>query len=191
VGAQGSTTTSDSYANNNSSTSVQGPTDQADQSGQATGTIGQSVTGTGTAANASGQAATGSEWAKGDANGPETEADRSISQSVTNALMTAGISSQTLGNIHVRANNGRVILTGQVNSQSEKQRIEAQVKQTPGVQTVINQLRVGNETGGASSPGSSNPNSSGLGNSSPSGTSDAATSSPDTGTQSGSAPPAR
>jgi len=75
-----------------------------------------------------------------------------ISQSVTNALMTAGVSSQTLTNIHVRAMNGRVILTGQVNSQTEKQRIETQVKQTPGVQTVINQLRIA----GMTSPGAQN-----------------------------------
>jgi len=88
--------------------------------------------------------------------------------------MTAGISSQTLGNIHVRANSGRVILTGQVNSQSEKQRIEQQVKQTPGVQTVINQLRVRNEQGGGASSGAGTQSTS-----------------PDTGTQSGTTPPAR
>jgi len=53
------------------------------------------------------------------------------------------MSAQTLNNVHVRAMNGRVILTGQVESQTEKQKIESQVRQTPGVRMVINQLRVG------------------------------------------------
>jgi len=73
-------------------------------------------------------------------------ADRAISQSVTNSLMTAGVSSQTLTNIHVRAMNGTVILTGQVGTQTEKQRVETQAQQTPGVRSVINQLRIAGST---------------------------------------------
>jgi broad specificity polyphosphatase/5'/3'-nucleotidase SurE len=76
--------------------------------------------------------------------------DRTLSQSVTNSLMTAGIPSQTLQNIHIRAMNGRVILTGPVSSQDEKQRIETQVKQIPGVQAVSNLLRVQSGTGTSS-----------------------------------------
>jgi len=83
-----------------------------------------------------------------------TPADQAVTQSITNSLMTAGgVSAQTLTNIHVRTMNGRVILTGQVNTQTEKQNIETQVRQTPGVRMVINQLRVG--ATGVGGPGAS------------------------------------
>jgi len=110
-------------------------------------------------------------------------ADQMMSQSITNALMTAGISSQSMANIHVRALNGAVILTGQVNSQNEKQRVETQIKQTPGVRTVINQLRVA----GASSPTPLDTGTGGVGNSSTgqgtrAGTSGTSSSTPQSGT---------
>jgi len=105
--------------------------------------------------------------------------DNALTQSVTNSLATAGISPQTLNNVHVRTFNGRVILTGQVDNQNDRQQIETQVRQIPGVRMVINQLRVaggdaagtgglgagagtsgagagaGNQNSGASSPGNS------------------------------------
>lgn len=71
-----------------------------------------------------------------------TPADQAITQSVTNSLAAAGITTQTMNRIQVHAVNGRVILMGDVSSQTERQTIEARARQTPGVRTVINQLRV-------------------------------------------------
>jgi hypothetical protein len=81
----------------------------------------------------------------------ESAADRAVSQSVTNALTTAGVPAHTIQNIHVRSLNGRVTLTGHVSTQAEKDQIENQVKETPGVRTVIDQLRVGAGQGAESS----------------------------------------
>jgi len=84
-------------------------------------------------------------------------ADQAISQSVNNALRTAGVT--TPANFNVRTMNGLVFLTGQANSQAEKEQIETQVRQTPGVRTVVNQLTVGPNSSpsgtGTSTPGGS------------------------------------
>jgi hypothetical protein len=72
-----------------------------------------------------------------------TPADHLLTQSVTNSLVTAGLPAQTLNNVHVRSMNGRVTLTGQVNNPTEKQQIETQVRQIPGVRMVDNRLQVG------------------------------------------------
>jgi osmotically-inducible protein OsmY len=121
---------------------------ELDQNAPAAGTAGQTTTGTGSAASDR-SALQGQDSLSNPtldrANqfaAPMNAADQAITQSVTNALMAAGIPARELSNIHVRANNGKVILSGQVPDMSARDRIEKQVKQTPGVQTVINQLRV-------------------------------------------------
>lgn len=65
-----------------------------------------------------------------------------ITQSVTNAFVTAGIPSETLANVNVRTTNGRVILSGQVKTLQEKEQLEMEARNIPGVKTVISQLRI-------------------------------------------------
>jgi osmotically-inducible protein OsmY len=71
--------------------------------------------------------------------------DQALTSSVKASLQTGvgSISSDTLKNIQVTTSSGRVTLKGTVNSDAEKQEIEKQIKQLPGVQSVDNQLTVG------------------------------------------------
>jgi osmotically-inducible protein OsmY len=119
-----------------------------DQNAPATGAAGQSTTGTGS--STSDQSALQSQANQPSPSldmgnqfaAPVNAADQAITQSVTNALMASEIPPEELSNVHVRASNGKIILSGQVPDTAARDRIEKQVKQTPGVQTVINQLRV-------------------------------------------------
>jgi hypothetical protein len=97
----------------------------------AVGTPGQGSTSIGTAAGSS---------------------DSALTQSVTNSLSASGISADTLSNIHVRSMNGRVILSGKVASQFQKDQIEKQVKKVPGVQSVNDLLRVQGAQSGVEQP---------------------------------------
>jgi hypothetical protein len=72
----------------------------------------------------------------------ENSAERAISQSVTDALVAAGIPGRALNDIHVRTLDGDVILRGQVLTQAEKEFIEETAKRLPGVRSVHNHLRV-------------------------------------------------
>ncbi len=137
------------------SSSLQGSSTQAAPAEQGVGTAGGSISGTGTAGQFNqGQSSPNQgpmEQNQG-ATGPNANqfgtaggsGDMMITQSVTNSLASAGIATQ---NIRVHTVNGRVILSGQVNSQAEKDRVENQIKEIPGVKSVIDQLRV---QGGAS-----------------------------------------
>jgi hypothetical protein len=68
--------------------------------------------------------------------------EQAITQSVTNAYVKAGIRSATLANVNVRTTTGRVILSGQVKTRGEKERLEAEARNIPGVKAVISQLRI-------------------------------------------------
>jgi len=71
-----------------------------------------------------------------------TAIDRDIAARVRTAL--SGDLAQPIGdkNVHIKVNNGQVILQGRVDTQSEKDMIGAKVAQLDGVQGIDNQLIV-------------------------------------------------
>ena len=72
----------------------------------------------------------------------ETEADRTISQSIR-AAITADDSLSTNGkNVNIITSVGMVTLRGPVKSDKEKAEIEAKAKQIAGVKKVDNQLEI-------------------------------------------------
>jgi osmotically-inducible protein OsmY len=102
-----------------------------------------------TAIGTPGQPATETGTQRSTQPGVGASSDQAITRSVKASLQTGvgSISSDMLKKIDVSASNGRVTLKGSVNSDTEKQQIEKQVKQIPGVQSVDNQLKVGPEPG--------------------------------------------
>ncbi len=74
----------------------------------------------------------------------ETEADRTISQSIREAI-TADDSLSTNGkNVKIITIDGTVTLRGPVKSEKEKSAIAAKAQQTAGVKNVDNQLEITN-----------------------------------------------
>jgi hyperosmotically inducible protein len=72
----------------------------------------------------------------------ESEADRTITQSIRQAI-TADDSLSTNGkNVKIITTDGTVTLRGPVKSEKEKSEIEAKAKQVAGVKKVDNQLEV-------------------------------------------------
>ena len=72
----------------------------------------------------------------------ESEADRTITQNIRNAI-TADDSLSTNGkNVKIITNDGTVTLRGPVKSDQEKAQIEAKAKQVTGVKKVDNQLEI-------------------------------------------------
>jgi hypothetical protein len=68
-----------------------------------------------------------------------------LSDRVRSALNQSDTSTtvQAAANIQVMSSNGRVTLRGMVSSEQEKQRLEDLAKQVEGVQSVDNQLTIG------------------------------------------------
>jgi hypothetical protein len=73
---------------------------------------------------------------------PEDSAERAITLSVNDALISAGMPSTALNNIRVRTHRGEVYLTGHVLTEAEKDFVEQTARQLPGVREVHNHLRV-------------------------------------------------
>lgn len=73
-----------------------------------------------------------------------TTVDRSIAASVRTALSGDPALGVTPENVHIKVDNGQVILHGWVNSQHEKDLIDSRVRELSGVQGVDNYLVVAN-----------------------------------------------
>jgi osmotically-inducible protein OsmY len=72
----------------------------------------------------------------------ENEADRTITQSVRQAITSDDSLSTDAKNVKVITSDGTVTLRGPVQSEKEKTEIEAKAKQVAGVKKVDNQLEV-------------------------------------------------
>ena len=72
----------------------------------------------------------------------ESEADRTITQNIREALTSDDSLSTNAKNVKIISNNGVVTLRGPVNSEKEKADIEAKANQVAGVKNVDNQLEV-------------------------------------------------
>lgn len=75
--------------------------------------------------------------------------DKMMSNDSNNAAMVKQIqdnlkTSYSNFNVNVRINNGKVFLTGTVNSEADKSAIETDVKNMNGVTSVVNDLKVRN-----------------------------------------------
>ena len=72
----------------------------------------------------------------------ESEADRTISQNIRQAVTADDSLSTNAKNVKIITNDGTVTLRGPVKSEKEKAEIEAKAKQVAGVKRVDNQLEV-------------------------------------------------
>ena len=72
----------------------------------------------------------------------ENEADRTITQSVRQAITSDDALSTSAQNVKIITQDGTVTLRGPVKNDKEKQNIEAKAKQVAGVKRVENQLEV-------------------------------------------------
>jgi len=72
----------------------------------------------------------------------ESQADRSLTQEIRQAVVADKSLSTTAKNIKIITNNGVVTLRGPVNDFREKENIEAKAQQIAGVNRVDNQLEV-------------------------------------------------
>ena len=72
----------------------------------------------------------------------ESEADRTISQNIRDAITSDDSLSTNGKNVKIITNDGTVTLRGPVKSDKEKTDIEAKAKQVAGVKKVDNQLEV-------------------------------------------------
>lgn len=72
----------------------------------------------------------------------ESEADRSVTQQVRQALMADAALSMNAKNIKIVTQNGKVTLRGVVASAEEKSSIEAEARAVPGVLECDDQLEV-------------------------------------------------
>jgi hyperosmotically inducible protein len=72
----------------------------------------------------------------------ESEADRTITQHIRQALTADDSLSSNAKNVKIITNDGTVTLRGPVKSEKEKSDIEAKAKQVAGVKQVDNQLEV-------------------------------------------------
>jgi hyperosmotically inducible protein len=72
----------------------------------------------------------------------ESEADRTISQNIRQAITADDSFSTNAKNVKIITNEGMVTLRGPVNSDKEKVEIEAKAKQVAGVKKVDNQLEI-------------------------------------------------
>ena len=72
----------------------------------------------------------------------ESEADRTISQNIRDAITSDDALSTNGKNVKIITNDGTVTLRGPVKSDKEKTDIEAKAKQVAGVKKVDNQLEV-------------------------------------------------
>jgi osmotically-inducible protein OsmY len=71
-----------------------------------------------------------------------TAADRAITAEIRRAITSDASMSASAKNIKIITNNGTVTLRGPVDSQAERDAIEAKAKAVTGVGTVDNQLEV-------------------------------------------------
>jgi hyperosmotically inducible periplasmic protein len=72
----------------------------------------------------------------------ESEADRTLTQKVRQAVMADDTLSTTAHNIKIITVNGVVTLRGPVNSTQEKTNIDAKAQQIAGATKVVNQLEI-------------------------------------------------
>jgi len=72
----------------------------------------------------------------------ESEADRTISQNIRQAISADDSFSTNAKNVKIITNEGAVTLRGPVKSEKEKVEIEAKAKQIAGVKKVDNQLEI-------------------------------------------------
>jgi hyperosmotically inducible periplasmic protein len=72
----------------------------------------------------------------------ESEADRTITQSIRQAITADDSLSTTGKNVKIITTDGTVTLRGPVKSEKEKAEIEAKAKQVAGVKKVENQLEI-------------------------------------------------
>jgi osmotically-inducible protein OsmY len=72
----------------------------------------------------------------------ESEADRTISQNIRDAITSDDSLSTNGKNVKIITNDGTVTLRGPVKSDKEKTDIEAKAKQVAGVKKVDNQLEI-------------------------------------------------
>jgi hyperosmotically inducible periplasmic protein len=72
----------------------------------------------------------------------ESEADRTITQSIRQAITADDSLSTTGKNVKIITTDGTVTLRGPVKSEKEKAEIEAKAKQVAGVKKVDNQLEI-------------------------------------------------
>lgn len=71
-----------------------------------------------------------------------SDADKNLSERVRSALQSDPAFSANAENVRVTAQNGKIILRGTVNSEAEKQNIEAKAKQIVGANRLESQLQV-------------------------------------------------
>ncbi|HEU4640164.1 MAG TPA: BON domain-containing protein [Candidatus Binatia bacterium] len=72
----------------------------------------------------------------------ESEADRTITQNIRDAITADDALSTNGKNVKIITNDGTVTLRGPVKSEKEKSEIEAKAKQVAGVRKVDNQLEI-------------------------------------------------
>ena len=72
----------------------------------------------------------------------ESEADRTITQNIRDAITADDALSTNGKNVKIITNDGTVTLRGPVKSEKEKSEIEAKAKQIAGVRKVDNQLEI-------------------------------------------------
>ena len=72
----------------------------------------------------------------------ESEADRTITQNIRDAITADDALSTNGKNVKIITNDGTVTLRGPVKSEKEKSEIEAKAKQIAGVKKVDNQLEI-------------------------------------------------
>jgi osmotically-inducible protein OsmY len=71
-----------------------------------------------------------------------TEADRTLGQKIMQELRSNTSLAASIPMLRISLNNGKVVLKGNVKSETEKQQIESAVQRVTGVTTVDNQLQV-------------------------------------------------
>ena len=77
----------------------------------------------------------------------DSEADRTITQKIREALIADESLSTNAKSVKIISHNGMVTLRGPVKNEQEKSAVEARTKRVPGVKNVDNQLEVGTASG--------------------------------------------